>query len=48
MGVSISGRAESDPGHQYRWYLEDAGPRVAEKFLAAVDTGVERLAEFPD
>ena len=30
--VSIAGRAEADLTHQYRWYLDNAGAGVAERF----------------
>ena len=30
---SISGRAEADLTNQYRWYCNNAGDRVAERFL---------------
>ena len=45
---SISGRAEADLTHQYRWYLDNAGEPVAERFLAAFDATVERLAQIPE
>jgi plasmid stabilization system protein ParE len=34
LPVRISARAEADLTHQYRWYLENAGVAVAERFLA--------------
>lgn len=30
---SISGRAEADLTHQYRWYVENAHVAVTERFL---------------
>ena len=45
---SISGRAEADLTNQYRWYCDNAGDRVAERFLAAFDATVKRLADIPD
>ena len=48
MKASISGRAEADVTSQYRWYLSNAGEQVAERFLAAFDSTVQRLAESPD
>lgn len=45
---SISGRAEADLTHQYRWYLDNAGESVAERFLAAFDATVERLRQLPE
>lgn len=47
LTVSISGRAEADLTNQYRWYLENAGIGVAERFLNAFDASVEALAERP-
>lgn len=45
--VSIAGRAEADLTHQYRWYLENAGAAVAERFLETFDGTVARLAKNP-
>lgn len=45
---STSGRAEADLTHQYRWYLDNAGAEVAERFLAAFDVTVARLAARPE
>lgn len=45
---SISGRAETDLTNQYRWYLDNAGEEVAERFLATFDATVERLAQIPE
>ncbi len=45
--VSIAGRAEADLAHQYRWYLDNAGVEVAERFLEAFDGTVARLAKHP-
>ena len=46
--VSISGRAEADLSHQYRWYLDNASAEVAERFLAAFDATIVKLARQPD
>jgi len=32
---------------QYHWYLDNAGSEVAERFLAAFDEALERLAQIP-
>jgi len=48
MKPTISGRAEADLTHQYRWYLDNAGEPVAERFLAEFDATVARLARFPE
>ena len=45
--VSIAGRAEADLTHQYRWYLDNAGTEIAERFLVAFDGTVARLATNP-
>ena len=45
---SISGRAEADLTNQYRWYRDNAGEQVAERFLAAFDATVARLARIPE
>jgi plasmid stabilization system protein ParE len=47
LPVSISGRAEADLMHQYRWYLENANAEVAERFLGAYDLTVGKLARQP-
>ena len=47
LRVSISGRAEADLTHQYRWYLDNATVDVAERFLAAFDAATLRLARQP-
>jgi len=44
---SISGRAEADLTHQYRWYLDNANAEVAERFLKAFDITVRRLEQQP-
>jgi plasmid stabilization system protein ParE len=44
---SISGRAEADLTHQYRWYLDNATVEVAERFLAAFDATMIKLARQP-
>lgn len=48
LPVSIASRAETDLTHQYRWYLDNAGVEMAERFLAAFDETVARLAEQPE
>jgi plasmid stabilization system protein ParE len=48
LAVSISGRAEADLSHQYRWYLDNADTDVAERFLRAFDSTVARLGGFPE
>jgi toxin ParE1/3/4 len=48
MKPSISGRAEADLTNQYRWYLDNAGEPVAERFLAEFDATLERLVQFPE
>ena len=48
LPISISGRAEADLTHQYRWYLDHAGEEVAEGFLEAFDETVIRLSERPE
>lgn len=45
--VRIAGRAEADLTHQYRWYLDNAGVEIAERFLATFDGTVARLAKNP-
>lgn len=45
--VSIAGRAEADLTHQYRWYPDNAGTEVAERFLVSFDGTVARLATNP-
>jgi plasmid stabilization system protein ParE len=45
---TISGRAEADLTSQYRWYFDNAGEQVAERFLAAFDRTVEALAQVPE
>ncbi len=47
LPVSVSGRAEADLTHQYRWYLDNADMEVAERFLTAFDVTLERLARQP-
>ena len=44
---SISGRAEADLTHHYRWYWDHASVEVAERFLAAFDATMQRLAKVP-
>lgn len=45
--VSIAGRAEADLAHQYRWYLDNAGTGIAERFLISFDGTVARLVMNP-
>ena len=45
--AGISGRAEADLTHQYRWYVANAGVEVAERFLAGFDATVGKLARQP-
>ena len=47
VGVRIAGRAEADLTHQYRWYLDNAGAEIAERFLATFDVTVAQLAKNP-
>ncbi len=47
LEVSIALRAEQDMTLQYRWYLENADPDVAERYLLAVHETIERIAEWP-
>jgi toxin ParE1/3/4 len=47
LSVSISGRAEADLTHQYRWYLQNANVEVAERFLKAFDLTLGVLARQP-
>jgi plasmid stabilization system protein ParE len=47
LSVSISGRAEADLTHQYRWYLDNATVQVAERFLASFDATTIKLARQP-
>ena len=48
LPVSISGRAEADLTHQYRWYLDHGGVAVAVRFLAAFDATAIRLPAHPE
>ena len=41
--VEISRRAELDLAVQFRWYSDNAGTEIAEKFLRAFDSTVARL-----
>ncbi len=47
LPLIISGRAEADLTHQYRWYLDNANAEVAERFLKAYDVTVGKLARQP-
>jgi toxin ParE1/3/4 len=47
-GVFISTRAEHDLTLQYRWYLENAGEDIAERYLRAVDDTIRLVADRPD
>ncbi|MBI4658612.1 MAG: type II toxin-antitoxin system RelE/ParE family toxin [Verrucomicrobia bacterium] len=46
--TSVSGRAEVDLTNQYRWYFDNANVEVAERFLAAFDATIDRLARMPE
>lgn len=48
LEVSIALRAEQDMTLQYRWYLENADPDVAERYLLAVNHTILLIAERPD
>ena len=37
-----------DFDRQFRWYVVKAGWKIAERYLAAVDETLERLAEHPE
>lgn len=43
----ISRRAEIDLSHQYRWFLDNAGMDVAERYLAAFDASIAQLGSHP-
>ena len=45
--ADIGGRAEADLTNQYRWYLDNAGTEVAERFLEAFHDTVARLTKHP-
>jgi len=47
LPIFIASRAEQDMTLQYRWYLENAGMDVAERYLAAVDATIHSLASQP-
>jgi plasmid stabilization system protein ParE len=47
LPFSISGRAEADLTHQYRWYLDNANAEVAERFLKAFEVTADKLARQP-
>ncbi len=47
MAASLSWRAEADLAHQCRWYLDNAGLEVAERYLAAFDARVRDLTAQP-
>jgi len=47
LSVSVSGRAEADLTHQYRWYLDNASSEVAERFLKAFCDTSSKLAQQP-
>lgn len=46
--TSISGRAEADLTHQYRYYLDNAGSEIGERFLTAFHATTSRLAKMPE
>ncbi len=43
----VSRRAEIDLARQYRWYLDNAGGEVAERYLAAFDASMAEVATHP-
>ena len=47
LAVSISGRAEADLTHQYRWFSDNGGVDIADRFLRAFDATVTNLARMP-
>jgi toxin ParE1/3/4 len=47
LSAGISGRAEADLTHQYRWYVSNAGVAVADRFLTAFDATVGKLVRQP-
>jgi toxin ParE1/3/4 len=47
LRAGISGRAEADLTHQYRWYVANAGVEVADRFLTGFDATVRKLARQP-
>ena len=48
LEIFIARRAEQDMTLQYRWYLENAGFDVAERYLLAVHETIQSIAEQPD
>jgi plasmid stabilization system protein ParE len=46
--AGISGRAEADLTHQYRWYVSNAGVEVADRFLTGFDATVGKLVRQPE
>ncbi len=47
LRAGISGRAEADLTHQYRWYVANAGVEAADRFLAGFDQTVDQLSRQP-
>ena len=43
----VSRRAEIDLARQYRWYADNAGVNVAERYLVAFDASVSLLGSHP-
>jgi toxin ParE1/3/4 len=48
VNVQIRTAARKDILRQYGWYLDEAGPRVADRFLDAVEAAFETLQGMPD
>lgn len=48
LTVVIALRAEQDIALQHRWYLENADPEVAERYLLAIDQTIQHLAAHPE
>ncbi len=48
MNVHIRTIAREDILRQYRWYLDESGPELAERFLNAIEAAIETLRRRPD
>lgn len=46
--ITKSERFLADFALQYRWYFQKAGEELARRYLLAVDTTLEKLAQLPD
>ena len=46
--ITKSERFLADFDLQYRWYFQNAGEELARRYLLAVDTTLEKLAQLPD